>query len=258
MISSVDMINSDVRACVGDTGMISATTRETLENEGIYTVEIKSSLLQDPRDYKSMAHKLKGERTGQDYEILCTYIKGFYDYFVYPHFCRSSNSITNFYRYTQFVRNSYDYNDSDKRAFLYQLMKDEFDNACLLYTRVFFDVISDEIIIPGYVLKTRFFEEPRIQKMPSMKSRNAIYYMYHMNLGKSFIDIDQDDELIRYNRLNAYQKLLGCNQERCERCGCPLKLVESVRNGKFLYLCENCQTQKWFTMNQIHTNNMSE
>ena len=92
--------------------------------------------------------------------------------------------------------------------------------------------------------------------MPSEKSRDAIYYMYHMSLGKSFIEIDNDLELTRYNRMRAYTKLFGCNQEKCLRCGRPLKLVESVRNEKFLYLCERCESNKWYTMSQIYSENM--
>ena len=75
---------------------ITITTREFMENNGIYTVEIKSSLLQDPRDYASMHHKVKDERTTEDYRRLVEYIKGFYDYFVYPHFCRDNLSIKTF------------------------------------------------------------------------------------------------------------------------------------------------------------------
>ena len=157
LVNSIDRINNDVDSCVGDTGMITIATREALEDEGIYTIEIKSSLLQNPRDYKNMSHKVKEERTKEDYEELCDYLLDFYDYFVYPHFCRSSSSITNLYKYSQFVRRTNTYEDTDKRLFLYRLMKDEFNNACMIYTRVFFDILSDEVIIPGYVMKTRFF-----------------------------------------------------------------------------------------------------
>ena len=193
---AIEQINNDVFYSRGDSGTVSMETREFLENKGIFTVEIKSSLLQDPRDYRKMVHKRKEQRTEEDYNTLCEYIKSFYDYFVYPYYCRDSSEITSFYEYTAYVRkiNPEIANGVDKAEFLQNLMKVEFNNACNIYTRVFFDVLSDEIIIPGYITKTRFFEEPRIMKMPSPKSKNAIYYMYHMNYGSGILEVDNDVE----------------------------------------------------------------
>lgn len=257
-------INSDVISGNGDSGIISIETREFLEERGIFTVEIKSSLLQDPRDYKKMVHKSKGQRTEEDYNALCEYIKNFYDYFVYPHYCRDSLEITSFYEYTTYVRevNPDMAGEADKAGFLRNLMREEFDNACNIYTRVFFDVLSDEIIIPGYVVKTRFFEEPRIMKMPSQKSKNAIYYMYHMKLGTGILEVDKDQELRRWSRSDAYAGLLGAQLPPCPNCGSRLKLVETRSNAdyrkhKFLYLCETCRTNKWFELNRIHRRNMA-
>lgn len=149
----------------------------------------------------------------------------------------------------------------DKQSFLYGLMKDEFDNACDIYTRVFFDNLADEIVIPGYVLKTRFFEEPRIRKMPSPKSQNAIYYMYHMRMGKSLLGIDNDEEIRGWNRALAYSKLLCAYTPQCPHCGNNLRLVESFGKpeewkNKFLYLCDTCEHDKWFEMNRIFPRNM--
>lgn len=261
LIAAIEHINEDVRTSAGDSGTITVSTREFMENNGIYTVEIKSSMLQDPRDYVRMQHKIKEERTEDDYRRLCEYIKGFYDYFVYPHFCRDNINIKTFYDYTVFIRRQRNYFPKDKQAFLYDLMKDEYDNACDIYTRVFFDNISNEIIIPGYVIKTRFFEEPRIRKMPSPKSRNAIYYMYHMRLGKSLIEIDNDEEISRWNRTMAYAKLLCAYNPHCPNCGNDLRLVESFgktedRKNKFLYVCDTCEHDKWFEMNRIFPRNM--
>lgn len=261
---AIEQINNDVFYSRGDSGTVSMETREFLENKGIFTVEIKSSLLQDPRDYRKMVHKRKEQRTEEDYNTLCEYIKSFYDYFVYPYYCRDSSEITSFYEYTAYVRkiNPEIANGVDKAEFLQNLMKVEFNNACNIYTRVFFDVLSDEIIIPGYITKTRFFEEPRIMKMPSPKSKNAIYYMYHMNYGSGILEVDNDVELKQWNRLSKYANLLGMQLPMCPTCGKCLKLVETTSNPdcrkhKFLYLCENCKTNKWFEMNQIHRQNMN-
>lgn len=259
----VERVNNDVRNCNGDSGIITVETREFLENRGVFTVEIKSSLLQDPRDYKTMIHKHKNLRTDEDYAALCGYIKSFYDYFVYPHYCRDNPSIASFYDYTIYVRRMHPNLASgcSKKDFLFNLLQEEFNNACNVYTRVFFDILSDEIIIPGYVTKARFFEEPRIMKMRSPKSENAIYYMFHMCFGTSILEIDNDNELRRWNRLSAYGNLLGARLPRCSSCGNELKLVEATNNPddkkhKFLYLCENCQPKRWSEMNQIHIRNM--
>ena len=256
-----ERVNNDVRN--GDSGIITVETREFLEDRGVFTVEIKSSLLQDPRDYDTMTHKQKNLRTDEDYAALCEYIKGRYDYFVYPHFCRDNPSITSFYDYTIYVRRMYPNlaNGCSKKDFLFNLLQEEFNNACNVYTRVFFDILSDEIIIPGYVTKTRFFEEPRIKKMHSPKSANAIYYMFHMCFGMSILGIDNDNELQEWNRLSAHRNLLGARLPQCHYCGNELKLVETTSNSdnkkhKFLYLCENCQPHRWREMNQIHIRNM--
>lgn len=260
---AIGRINYDVNNSRGDSGIISIETREFLEDKGIFTVEIKSSLLQDPRDYRNMIHKSKEQRTEEDYNSLCEYIKKSYDYFVYPHYCRDNPDITSFYEYTTYVRKMKPEIASgvDKAKFLQNLMREEFNNACDIYTRVFFDVLSDEIIIPGYVIKARFFEEPRIMKMPSPKSKNAIYYMYHMNLGTGILEVDKDAELNRWNRFNVYANLLGMRLPLCPTCEKQLKLVETTSNSdyrkhKFLYLCENCETNRWLELNQIHQKNM--
>lgn len=258
----LNRINDDVCNSPGDSGTINVKTREYMEEHGIYTIEIKSSLLQDPRDYRSMSHKQKGQRTQKDYEVLCQYIERFYDYFVYPHFCRDNLKISTFYDYTKYVRDNYENFSRNKQEFLHELMTIEFDNACHIYTRVFFDLFTDEIIIPGYVIKARFYEEPRIQKMPSPKSKNAIYYMYHMKYGSSILDIDRDAELLRWNRLSSYARLLGAYKPACPKCGGELRIVETTSNSnqrqhKFLYVCDSCTgNAKWSEMNRIHPRNM--
>ena len=110
----------------------------------------------------------------------------------------------------------------------------------------------------GYIVKTRFFEEPRIRKMPSPKSQNAIYYMYHMQHGKNILEIDNDEDLLRWNRIAAYQKLFGANIPYCPYCGNRLRMVEVTgQNSKFLYVCDSCPREhKWMEMTDIHRTNM--
>ena len=256
--SAIDRINNDVISIAGDSGTITVETREYLETSGIYTIEIKSSLLQHPRDYRCINGDIEVTRSDDNYLRLCEYVKGFYDYFVYPHFCRDNRNITSFYDYTRYIRDINNWGSRNKQAFVYSLMKQEFDNACNIYTRVFFELRRNEILIPGYIVKTRFFEEPRIRKMPSPKSQNAIYYMYHMQHGKNILEIDNDEDLLRWNRIAAYQKLFGANIPYCPYCGNRLRMVEVTgQNSKFLYVCDSCPREhKWMEMTDIHRTNM--
>ncbi len=50
---------------------------------------------------------------------------------MYPHFCRDNKNITSFYDYTKYIRNINHYDIRDKEKFVYSLMKQEFDNACV-------------------------------------------------------------------------------------------------------------------------------
>lgn len=256
-----DRIREDVNESPGDCGTIAVRTREFLEDSGVFTVEIKSSLLQDPRDYRAMGQKEKGRRSQKDYEALCAHIRNSYDYFVYPHYCRDHRGITNFYEYASYVKSSHpEFETRSTGEFLRRLMRTEWDHACDIYTRVFFDVLSDEIILPGYVTKDRFFEEPRIRKMPSPKSGNAIYYMYPIKLGAGMADMDRDARLKNWNRGSMTSELFGSKRPACPECGKPLKLVETKKGEparhKFLYVCENCNPPSWYQMNRIHGKNM--
>lgn len=184
--SAVDQINSDVAGSAGDSGAITVETREYMETNGIYTIEIKSSLLQYPRDYRCINGDVETVRSYDNYFRLCEYIKKFYDYFVYPHFCRDNKNITSFYDYTKYIRNINHYDIRDKEKFVYSLMKQEFDNACNIYTRVFLDIKRNEILIPGYIVKTRFFEEPRIKKCHLLNHRMPFTICIICNMEKIF------------------------------------------------------------------------
>lgn len=126
----------------------------------------------------------------------------------------------------------------------------------VIYTRVFLDIKRNEILIPGYIVKTRFFEEPRIKKMPSPKSQNAIYYMYHMQYGKNILEIDRDEALLKWNRSAAYQRLFCAANPNCPHCGNKMRMVE-VPERKFLYVCDRCPKElKWMELADIYQTNM--
>lgn len=254
----IERVNNDVIAGTGDIGLITPNTRNYLENNGIYTVEIKSSLLQRPRDYRGMVHVEPETRTLNDYQKLCAHIKKFYDYFVYPKFCRNDMTISNFYEYTKKLEGIEDFSSCNNPAdLLNSIVLHEFKNACVVYTRVFFDLIANEIFVPGYILKTSFFEEPRIQKMPSAKSQKALYYMYHMKYGKPIRKLGTDDELWNWNKDTQARKLLDTTKQVCPSCGNKLRLVEVKHKRKHIYVCNECPTNsKWHEMKTIHPKNM--
>lgn len=74
--SAIDRINNDVISIAGDSGTITVETREYLETSGIYTIEIKSSLLQHPRDYRCINGDIEVTRSDDNYLRLCEYVKG--------------------------------------------------------------------------------------------------------------------------------------------------------------------------------------
>ena len=95
-------------------------------------------------------------------------------------FVEINRNINSFYDYTRYIRNFNNLDPRNKKEFVYSLMKQEFDNACNIYTRVFFDLRRNEILIPGYIVKTRFFEEPRIRKNAISKiSECNLLYVSH-------------------------------------------------------------------------------
>lgn len=187
---------------------------------------------------------------------LCRHIKEFYDYFVYPIYTRDNNSITRFYEYYRCVKEDLKISlGTTENEKIYKLMNDEFDNDSDIYTRIFIDKLTNEIIIPGYVLKARFFEEPRIMKFVSEKSKKAIYYVFHMEYGEDILKIDSNKELWEWDK--KIRKNFGGNEPaKCPHCNTNLKLMDFYKKSKFLYVCEKCTTNQWFEMIDIHKKNM--
>ncbi len=111
----------DIDICLGETVVLVGENNSGKSN----------LLLQYPRDYRCINGDVETVRSYDNYFRLCEYIRKFYDYFVYPHFCRDNKNITSFYDYTKYIRNINHYDIRDKEKFVYSLMKQEFDNACV-------------------------------------------------------------------------------------------------------------------------------
>lgn len=214
----IEEINVEVH---NKAGQITERMRERLEAYGVFTMEIKSSQLRD-KDYRGVQY-IEHPRTIEDYKCIVENVRK-WDYFVYPHYTRRSNQIASFYEYAEQVRRQPEYSNLGNQEFLKKLMLKEFQNACDIYTRLYFDYRTEEIIIPGYMLKTGFYHNPQIGKMPGGKSGMALYYMRSISLGTTFLEIENDQGIWNYDRLAAYNRLFAYNKKQCPKCGGNLQI----------------------------------
>ena len=218
-----------------ETGQITETMRERLEAYKVFTLEIKSSQLR-AKDYEGVEH-VDLPRTEDDYVRIVNNIRK-WDYFVYPHFTRRSNSISSFYDYAE-----------GNQAYLKNLILTEFRNASDIYTRLYFDYRSNEIFIPGYVIKEDFFKNPKIGKMPGGKSGMALYYMRSIADGSSFLEIERNERIWMYERTVAYSKLLAYRKRKCPNCGKDLQICNTKVRSTYNYRCFECE--HWFSVDEI-------
>ena len=238
-------INKEVS--VSPSGQISEALRARMADDHIFTVEIKSSQLR-AKDYQGVSN-VRLPRQVQDYQQIIRNIKK-WDYIVYPHFTRRSDTITSFYEYAEFVRDQKGLAEQSNQEFLRNLILDEFNNACDIYTRLYFDYQSNELFIPGYITKAEFFRNPKIGKMFGEKSGKALYYMRSIATGSGFAQIDHDDNIWGYDRRTAYEKLFGYLKKRCPNCGQDLQICNTKARHVYSYRCFHCD--HWFTMDEIN------
>ena len=92
----------DIDICLGETVVLVGENNSGKSN----------LLLQYPRDYRCINGDVETVRSYDNYFRLCEYIRKFYDY-------------------TKYIRNINHYDIRDKEKFVYSLMKQEFDNACV-------------------------------------------------------------------------------------------------------------------------------
>lgn len=214
-------------------GQISEELRERLEDYKIFTLEIKSSQLRN-KDYQGVEH-VRLPRNTDDYRKIIENIRK-WDYFVYPHYTRRSDSITSFYEYAEFVRRQDMFTGVSNQNFLRALILKEFNNASDIYTRLYFDYKSKEIFIPGYVRKEDFFHNPKIGKMPGGKSGMALYYMRSISMGSSFAEINNDGSIWDFDRMSAYADLFAYQKRRCPNCGKDLQICNAKSRHTYSYL----------------------
>lgn len=238
-------INREVKE--NSTGQISEHMRELLETSRIFTLEVKSSQLRE-RDYEGVIHR-ELPREEEDYERIIENVRK-WDYFVYPHFTRKSDRISTFYQYAEYVRQQNGLESQGNQEFLRNLILKEFRNASDIYTRLYFDYQSYEIIIPGYMTKKEFFSNPKIHKMPGDKSGQALYFMRSISKGSTFLEIDHDENIWDFHRENIYPELFGYQKKQCPTCGGNLQICNAKARGMYSYRCFDCNS--WFSLDQIN------
>lgn len=238
---AIDNINREIT--LGDKfGKISPKLREQLRNYGIFTLEIKSSKLRE-KDYENVENKRF--RTDEDYSTIATNIKR-WDFFVYPHYSRNSQEIKNFYEYSEYVwtlPGYKKYDDGKKHNFqkLNQLIMTEYRNASDIYTRVYVDTFTDELYIPGYVIKENFYKNPKIAHMPGTKSGRALYYMYPIDKGYPFLDLQYDNRLLEYDFQKGKEHIFAGKVFNCPYCGDEIAICSNSKMEKYYYRCFSCQ-----------------
>lgn len=219
-------------------GVIPVKLREYLSSHGAVTVEIKSSVLKG-RDLAGVSHSCR--RTKEDFSVIAANILE-RDFFVYPHFLRSSEEIGSFYQYAEYVRTLRgDEFPAGNRAFLHRLMREEYDNACDVYTRLYFDYEGGHVYVPGYVSREDFFAWPEIGKMPGQKSGGAVYYMRSIGDRHPVEEIGRDPRLWNRDRQAAWERLFCGHEMVCPICGGVLQVCGSRKHEQYYLRCFDCR-----------------
>lgn len=239
--SCIEQICAEIAAGNG-TGVISPRLRQDMEKQGIFTMEVKSSVLKDRLgDFRGVSGSLP--RSRDDCAQIVRNIER-WDFFVYPHFTRTDEKIQNFYDYTEYVKCQYpdEFSALTNEKFLQKLMRMEFDHASDVYTRLYFDYEAGMIYIPGYILKEDFFTRPQLAKMPGDKSGKALYYMHTIGDRKSFCQMPEDGRIWNFSQEESYKRLLVGVRQRCI-CGGIIRYCNSKKNRTYFCKCFDCKRE---------------
>jgi hypothetical protein len=182
-------------------GRISVETRNILRQNDVYTVEIKSTKVND----KKKTGTFKPEINDYDYEYLIRKIK-YDDYFIYPHFCRdtTSNLITNFDEYCNYIGNNKLIIAKDKEELKKKIFETEYFNSSDIQVRVYVDELIGKYFLIGYILVEDIIKQQNISKFPSDKSHNALYYKTKLSSGNSLNLLFSEPRLWDMNTYKVY------------------------------------------------------
>lgn len=85
--------------------------------------------------------------------------------------------------------------------------------------------------------------------MPGGKSGMALYYMKSIGDGLSFLEIEHNEGIWMFERLNAYTKLFACAKRTCPACSKELQICNVKARNTYSYMCLECKN--WFTVDEI-------
>ncbi len=165
-------------------GHISSALRADMERDEIYTVEIKSTAVNE---------KKRTDSAG-DLEKLLELINQD-DYLAYPLYCRTSEDIDTFEKYCNFVYNCREtFGCARGKEFVNKLLKKEYDNMSMIQVRIYVD--DKRFYIMGYTLKNDILRNHRIKKMVQPgKSELAVYYYQKIKDGHACNNLFSDRRL---------------------------------------------------------------
>ena len=178
-------------------GRISTETREFLNKNKLYTVEIKSSRVPD-KDYEEIdLDNFKNKE--QQLNIIEKLRKR--DFLTYPRYTRLLGmKVHNFTEYCEYVkRKIVEFSDLECEELESTIISKEIEIKSDIYTRIFMDWNNTESVIgylTGYALKEDFFETPRVINMFRRgKSENALYFVCPIRKTRGVEEIVCDDRL---------------------------------------------------------------
>lgn len=169
----------------GSYGVITPELRAELYDAGIFTVEIKSTKVNDKK--RTAASFSSYGETVQIKNLLTAICAD--DFLTYPHFRRTGDYDWN--SYCSYVQRRVPELSSFTGVALQNAVKEiELANMDDFYIRVYMDEIHKKALILGFITKEDFMELPYIKKMILWgKSENALYLAKKLTARKPLEDL---------------------------------------------------------------------
>lgn len=166
-------------------GTISPELRAELYDAGIYTVEIKSTKVNDKK--RTAASFSSYDETVQIKKLLTAICVD--DFLTYPHFRRTGDYDWN--SYCSYVQRIVPELSSFTGIALQNAVKEiELASMDDFYIRVYMDEIHNKALILGYITKENLVNPPYIKKMPQRnKSEKAMYLAKNLSVRKPLEDL---------------------------------------------------------------------
>ncbi len=166
----IGKIRSEIAS--GEYGTISAGLRADLCNRGIYTLEIKSTAVNDKK--RAAANFRTYDSPAQTKALLSAICED--DFLTYPHFLRVGSY--DWQGYCRYVRSQMPRLGARSFGELEEEVKQiELANMDDFYIRVYMDDYFKKAIVLGFLTREEFMDRPEIKKMILRgKSERALYF----------------------------------------------------------------------------------